>query len=139
MVFVLDGCCKLVPVGLDLFLLIRGNSEDDLAVAGDGVVHLTGVPLCQEQRHLRLLEVKESCDNLNGVGALLLDVIAGVSTVETFEAALQEEVAFGGILTLELERGDGATATGAGDKDLPLVLGVEIDEVVAGHKSSLHT
>ena len=76
MVFVLDLCCEGVPVGLHFFLLALGHGEDDPAVAWDGIVHLAGVPLRQAQRHLALLRVEESREDLDGVGAFLLDVVA---------------------------------------------------------------
>ena len=81
---------------------------------------------------------EETSENLDGIGALLVNIITGVSTDKTFQRALHEEAASRGLLTAEGELGCGVTTTCTTDENLTLVLRVEIDEVIAGHEASLH-
>ena len=57
---------------------------------------------------------------------------------ESFDRTLDEEVAVGSILTLDIECCCRRTTTGTADEDLTLILRVEVDEEVAGHETSLH-
>ena len=81
-------------------------------------MHLAGVPLRQSQVSLILLHIEEAGQDLDGVGAFLLDVITGVPAFQSFETTLKEEVILGCILALEAEGGLRRHTTGTGDEDL---------------------
>ena len=63
----------------------------------------------------------ETGEEFNGIGALLVDIVAGVSAHESFQGAFQEETALQSLLALEGELGCGITTTCATDEDLTLV------------------
>ena len=86
---------------------------------------------------LHLLE-EEAAEQLDGVGTLLIDVVARVSADEAFQRAFDEERTFGCCLTLEGELGRRITSASTTDEDLALVLRVEVDQVVARHEAGLH-
>ena len=128
-----------VPVGTDVFLQVVGYGDDEVAVAGDGVVQLAAMELCQTDAVVALHGLEEeSGEDLDGVGALLVDVIAGVAAYESLDGTFQEEAAVGGLLAGEGEVGGRVTASGTADEYLALVLRVEVDEVVACHETGLH-
>ena len=65
--------------------------------------------------HLLLFLVEETCETLDGVGALLVDVVARVATLQALDRSLEEEVALrsllacvGSLLYLLLEVGSGS-------------------------------
>ena len=130
--------CEDVPVYAYCLLLVSRNCEYDDAVTGNGVVELARVELSQTKVHLVLLHVEEARENLDGVGTLLIDVVARVTALQTLDGSLEEEVAGRSLFALEGELGACGLATGARDEDLTLVLRVEVYEHVALHKSCLH-
>ena len=128
-----------VPVGLHLLLHIVGHGDDEHAVAGDGVVQLARMELGQLHALIALPRlIEEAAQQLDGVGTLLVDVVARVSARESLQLGTQEELTGAGSLTLKGELRSGVAATGARDENLALVLRIQIDEVVARHESALH-
>ena len=76
--------------------------------------------------------------HLDGVGTLLVDVVARVAAYESLQLATQEELAGAGSLALDGELSLRVAATGTRHEDLALVLRVQVDEVVARHEVGLH-
>ena len=101
-------------------------------------MHLSAVPLCHVERHLLQLIEEETGHDFDGVGTLLLDVVARVSAIESFDRGFEEEESLWGSIAHKLEGSDGAATTGTGDEHLTFFLRVEINEVIAGHEARLH-
>ena len=138
MVFLLHFAHKDIPFGPDVFLGLEGHGKDDDAVARNGIVQLAGVEADQAQAVAFLHLIEEACQDFQRIGAFLVDVVAGVSAHQSFQRGLHEEPSLGSCLACEGERCRGVAAAGTAHENLPLVLRVEVDEHVAGHKSGLH-
>ena len=102
-------------------------------------MHLATVELSQTDALVAVdgLE-QEAAQQFDGVGALLVDVVAGVTAYKSFYLSTQEEIACGNLSALEAELGGSVATTGTADKDFAFVLRVQIDEIVARHKAGLH-
>ena len=103
-------------------------------------MHLSAIELCQTNALilLHLLE-QETAQQLDGVGTHLVDVVTRVATHQALQLSTQEEAASGSLFLLETERGGSITSTGTRHEDFSLVLGIQVDEVVARHEAGLHT
>ena len=111
-ILVLNVGCEYVPVDTYSLLFGCGNGKYDDTVARNGVVQLARVELSQTHVHLVLLEVEEAVENLYGVGALLVDIVARVSTLQTLDRSLHEEVTFRSLLAVECELHRSSLAAG---------------------------
>ena len=130
---------KDVPVGLDVLLDSIGNGNDEHTVTRDGIVHLAAIELGKTDAFVLLhLSKEEASEQLDGVGTLLVDIVAGMSAYQAFQLGTHEERAGRSCLTLEGELGSGVTTTGTADENLTLVLRIEVDEVVASHEAGFH-
>ena len=78
MEFILYFRCKDVPVGTNLFLISILDGENNLSVARNRIVHFAAVEAYEAQTSIQFLifEEEEAGKNLDGIGALLVDVIA---------------------------------------------------------------
>ena len=86
-------------------------------------MEFAAVELCQLNTLVALHGLEdETGEDLDGVGALLVDIVARVTAYETFQGTFDEEAALGGCLALEGELGGGVTASGTADEDLTLML-----------------
>ena len=136
---VLDIGGEDVPVGLDVLLEVVGNGNDKHAVARDGVMKLAAVELSEaDALILGHLGKEEAAQQLDGVGTLLVDVVARVATHKALQLGTHEEVACRHLRAPEGKLGGGVASSGTGNEDFALVLGVEVDEEVAGHEACLH-
>ena len=133
-----DVSCEHVPVGTYCLLLACRNCEHDATVAWDSVVQFARVELSKAKIHLLLLLVEEASENLDGVSAFLVDVVARVSALQSLYRSCEEEHTLGSSLTLECEASRCCLATSARDEDLSFVLRVEVDEHIALHETCLH-
>ena len=76
MEFVLNLGCKYIPVGLYVLLYIVRYGNHELTIAWDGVVQLTTVELSQLDALVTVhLLIQETSEDLDGVSALLVDII----------------------------------------------------------------
>ena len=90
MVFLCHVGGKDVPGGFHFFFLVERNAEHHGTVARDGVVHLAGVETGETAAILLVDGVKEACKDLDGVGPLLVDVIAECPPQSPFNVALMK-------------------------------------------------
>ena len=112
-ILVLNVGCEHVPVNTYSLLLGCGNGKYDDTVARNGVVQLARVELSQTYVHLVLLHIEETVENLDSVGALLVDVVARVSTLQALDRSLHEEVTLRSLLAVECELHRSGLAAGA--------------------------
>ena len=84
---------------------MRANSKYYLTITRDGIVHLAAVEANQTEFSVQLfvLQEEETGEYLDGVGTLLIDVIARVATVESLQGCFQEEIASRSFFTIEVE------------------------------------
>ena len=83
--FICHFCGKDIPVGLDLFLQFCGHGKHHLTVARNSIVQFSAIETCQTQAgDFLLLDKQEAGQNLDGIGALLVDVVARVPAVQAF-------------------------------------------------------
>ncbi len=76
MELVLNLGCKYIPVGLYVLLYIVRYGNHELTIAWDGVVQLTTVELSQLDALVTVhLLIQETSEDLDGVSALLVDII----------------------------------------------------------------
>ena len=94
-----------VPVGTYLLLCLVLDSEYNLTVARDGIVHLATVEANQAEFTIQflVLQEEETGKNLDGIGALLVDVIARVTAVESLQGSFHEEIAGRSLFAIEVE------------------------------------
>ena len=137
-VLLLDVGCKQIPVDAHGLLHRRRHGNGGTRLAGDGVVKAAGLYVGQQEGHLLLLHIEETGQQLIGVGALLVDVVARVAARQALDAQRHEELALGRGLLLVVEGGRRAATSGTGYEDFALVLRVEVDEVLARHEVVLH-
>ena len=84
------------------------------------------------------LHEEETGEQFDGVGTLLVDIIARMATYQSFHRCLHEEIPLGSLFALETEGGNGATASGTAYEDLTFIFRIKVDEVVAIHESIFH-
>ena len=112
-----------VPVGLHILLQVRRYADDEHAVAGYGVVQLARVELCQAHTLIAAHGLEEEApEELDGVGTLLVDVVARVSADESLQLCLDKEVTLGCLFALEGEASLCVASTGTADENLAFVL-----------------
>ena len=87
-------------------------------------MHFAAVEAYEAQTSIQFLifEEEEAGKNLDGIGALLVDVIARVTTVETLQPSFHEEISRRSLFARELESRKGCLTTGAGYEDFTLIL-----------------
>ena len=74
---------KNIPVDANLFFYIVLNCKHHLSVSRNGIVHLAAVETCEAYAFLLFLHfhIEETSQNLNGVGAFLVNIVARMTTV----------------------------------------------------------
>ena len=77
---------KHVPVGTHVLLEVVGHGHHEVAVAGDGIVEFAAMELCQRDALVAFHRLEdEACEQFDGVGALLVDVVARVPAYESLQ------------------------------------------------------
>ena len=125
-----------VEVCAHLFLIFHGHAADGVAVARNGVVEAAALDVNQAHAVVEVL-VEHAGQELVGVGAFLLDVVAGMAAHQALHLDLEEETAGGCGLFLHVEEGLGVGTAGAADEDFAFVLRVKVEQVLAGHEAGL--
>ena len=87
-------------------------------------MHLAAVEAYQTKGTIEflVLQEEEAGKYLDGIGALLVDVITRVTAVETFQGCLHEEVACWSLFAGEVEGSLGSLAACTGYENLTLIL-----------------
>ena len=87
-------------------------------------MHFAAVEAYEAQTSIQFLifEEEEAGKNLDGIGALLVDVIARVTTVEPLQRSFHEEISCRSLFAREVEGGVGCLTTGAGNENFALIL-----------------
>ena len=128
-----------VPVGTHLFLLVGRNSKHDNTIARNSVVELARIEVSHAHVELAHFLVNEACEHLDGIGALLVDVVTRVSAHKSFQGNLDKEIASRCSLFREVELRFRRHTACAAHENLSLILRVAVDEHVAAHEASLHS
>ena len=85
LVFHLGG--KDVPVSTNLLFGLVLYCKHNLSVTRDGIVHLSAVEACQEDAIFLFLHfhIEETGQHLDGIGALLVDIVTRVASVQPLD------------------------------------------------------
>ena len=68
---------KDIPVGTNIFLQVVGHGNNELAIAGNGIVELARMELSQRDTFIATHGLEqEAAKHLDGVGTLLVDIVA---------------------------------------------------------------
>ena len=109
-----------------------------MCLAGNGVVQATGLNIAEAKIRFLALFEEEAHQQLVGIGAILIDIVAGVSAGQAFHDKVERRKAFGQFFFVHGVGGFRAYPTGTTYEELSFVLRVEVDEIVARHKSGFH-
>ena len=97
-----------------------------LAGPGNGIILSATLEGCNAQRHFLLHTAKQLAHDLDGIGAVLVDLHTGVTALQAFhrqaDARSVHRTAGGG------QRDGSGSATGAGDGEDTLLLGVQVQK-----------
>ena len=87
-------------------------------------MHFATVETYEAQTSIQflILEEEEAGKNLDGIGALLIDVIARMAAIETLQRSFHEEITRRSFFAREVEGGMGSLTTSAGYEDFALIL-----------------
>ena len=112
------------------------DGHDGLALARDGVGLVAA--LDQQQLHPeRQFGAQEAGHLLDGVHPFLVDVLAAVAADAAGDAQAQPVITVDAVLGIVFEDRRRVEASGASDAELPLLLGVEVDEGLAAEEAFL--
>ena len=87
-------------------------------------MHFAAVEAYEAQTSIQflILEEEETGKNLDGIGALLIDVIARMAAIETLQRSFHEEITRRSFFAREVEGSMGSLTTSAGYEDFALIL-----------------
>ena len=87
-------------------------------------MHLSAVEACQEDAIFLFLHfhIEETGQNLDGIGALLVDIVTRVASVQSLDIQFEEEISGRSLLAREVEGGMDCLSTGTRNEDKSFVL-----------------
>ena len=127
MIFILYFRCKHVKVNANLLAVGKRNCNHSHSITRYCIVQITAAQRNQVQVIFVNSAIKETRQNLVGIGKTLVNIIARVTSVELVHTHAQEEIAFRNSLWLIIKLNTGIDTAGAADKDLALILRVQVD------------
>ena len=124
---------KGLCIGHKLLCLCAWYTQDDVGLAWNGVAEISAIEVCELSTEQSCATLCDTRCQLVGVGVSLVDIVTRVTTQKTTYAHLVEGVVAWALLGHKRQVGQCVDTSRTTDKDLALILRVEVDEVLALH------
>ena len=134
-ILVLEVCGEQIEQNAHVLLLRHGHTTYGATVARDGIVQTSALHV--GELHVTLLhQAQQDAEQEQvGIGTLLLDVVTGVTSHQTFHRQAEEVAAFGSVLPCNVERRVRVGTAGTADENLSFVFRVQIQQVFTRHEA----